>query len=257
MDIGFTEKIKKLNDELYIRGVDRSWLDTNMNNEKFRIYFEMDKRFKNSPERKVRNNIKDFAWYKKVFDLDKKILNAAKFMLKNKSKLLRVEEKSGIHHELITAIIGMETNYANKSQRGNFYAFNALVTQYLLMHGREYFAVRELASLYYISEKINKDVFYFIGSYAGACGWAQFIPSSLNNFFIDYNNNDDDLDIYSIEDCIASIENYFYNHGLNSSNIEDYQSRYNAVYKYNRSDAYAKAVLYIYDELRRKKICRR
>ena len=48
-----------------------------------------------------------------------------------------------------------------------------------------------------------------------------------------------------------SIENYLYNQGLNYENINLLKSRYYAIYKYNPSDAYAKAVLYIYDVLRK------
>jgi hypothetical protein len=70
------------------------------------------------------------------------------------------------------------------------------------------------------------------------------------SFYLDSNDNFSDIDIYSLEDNIVSIENYLYKNGLSAKNINNYESRYKAVYSYNHSDSYVKAVLYMYDKLR-------
>ena len=90
-----------------------------------------------------------------------------------------------------------------------------------------------------------------MGSFLGASGFAQFMPSSLMNCFINSNFNDDDIDIYSVEDTIFSIQNYLYMNKLNKLNINIYESRYYSVFRYNPSKAYVDAVLMIYDELRK------
>jgi membrane-bound lytic murein transglycosylase B len=69
-------------------------------------------------------------------------------------------------------------------------------------------------------------------------------------FFIDSNGIDDDIDPFSIDDTIFSVENYLYKNNLTGENIGDYDSKYKAVFAYNHSDVYVKAVLYIYDGLR-------
>jgi len=78
----------------------------------------------------------------------------------------------------------------------------------------------------------------------------QFIPSSLLAFFIDANAVPEDTDPFSIEDTILSVGNYLYKHNLSGKNIDDYDARYKAVFAYNHSDVYAKAVLFIYNGLR-------
>jgi membrane-bound lytic murein transglycosylase B len=203
-------------------------------------------------ENQVSRKERDFEWYKIHMGLDIKIQNARPFIDKYIKTLEQAEKKHGIHYELITAILGIETSYATSNRSlGNFIIFPALVSQYIFMPKRRNWAARELASLYKFSKKTNKPVYYFMGSFAGACGWAQFIPTSLLKYFIDTQDNDLNIDIYAVDDSIISIENYLFYHGLNIENIHDFNSRYYAVFKYNPSEAYAKAVLYIYDALRR------
>jgi Membrane-bound lytic murein transglycosylase B len=124
------------------------------------------------------------------------------------------------------------------------------VSQYIFAN-RKKFAVREITALYKFSLMTEHPPQYFTSSYAGAIGWGQFIPSSLLAFFIDSNGLDDDIDPFDIEDTIFSVENYLYKNKLTGENIGDYDSKYKAVFAYNHSDAYVKAVLYIYDGLRK------
>jgi len=229
-----------------------TWLNEHLENDSFTIYYNVPDRFYNMAERVVARDDRDFEWYKQLFGLDVKISMGTIFIEKHQNELELVTSRNGIPYELVVAILGMETNFADSLHKGKYYVFNTLVTQYLLMPKREKFALRQLEYLYRFSQRTNTSVFYYIGSFAGACGWAQFIPSSLEEYYIDARDNDEGIDIYDLNDTLHSIENYLYNHGLNGGTSWLLESRYNAVYAYNHSYAYVDAVLYIYDDLIRK-----
>ena len=242
-------KIKELKQQLIMNGVPGEWFDEQMKNETFQIHSNINQYFQKSAEKQAdHDKIYDASWYFTRIGVDAKIEKGKPFIEKNIVMFNRAEAKHGIHKELIAAIIGIETNFADCQQRGKFYAFNSLVSQYIFTNRIE-FAVREITSLYKFSQMTGHPPQYFTSSYAGAIGWGQFIPSSLMAFFIDSNSIDDDIDPFSIEDTIFSVENYLYKNKLSGENIGDYGSNYKAVFAYNHSDVYVKAVLYIYDGL--------
>ncbi|MGA2781867.1 MAG: lytic murein transglycosylase [Smithella sp.] len=242
-------KIKELKQHLIMNGVPGEWFNEQIENETFRIHYNIDQYFQKSAEKQTDHDRKhDIAWYFARIGVDAKIEKGKTFIENHSEIFNRVEAKHGIHKELIAAIIGVETNFADRQQRGKFYAFNSLVSQYIFTN-RTKFAVREITALYKFSQMTGHPPQYFTSSYAGAIGWGQFIPSSLLAFFIDSNGRDDDIDPFSIEDTIFSVENYLYKHKLSGENIGDYDSKYKAVFAYNHSDVYVKAVIYIYDGL--------
>jgi len=243
-------KIKELKQQLIMNGVPGEWFDEQMQNETFRIHSNIDQYFQKSAEKQTDHDKKhDIAWYFARLDVNAKIEKGKPFIKNHIGIFKKAEAKHGIHKELIAAIIGVETNFANKQQRGKFYAFNSLVSQYIFTN-RTKFAVREITALYKFSQMTEHPPQYFTSSYAGAIGWGQFIPSSLLEFFVDSNGIDDDIDPFSIEDTIFSVENYLYKNNLTGEDIGNYDSRYKAVFAYNHSDVYVKAVLFIYDGLR-------
>ena len=235
---------------LAANGVPESWFDEQMQHETFRLHSDINQYFQRSAEKLIDHDKKyDASWYFARLGVDVKIEKGKPFIEKHRDLFERAEAKNGIHKELIAAIIGIETNFADRHQRGKFYAFNVLVSQYLFTR-RSKFALRELTSLYKFSEKTSRPPQYFTSSYAGAIGWGQFIPSSLLSFFVDSNGLNDDIDPFSIEDTIFSVENYLYKNNLSGENIDNYESKYRAVFAYNHSDVYVKAVLFIYDGIR-------
>ena len=243
-------KINELKQQLIVNGVPGEWFDEQIQNETFQIHSNIDQYFQKSAEKQTDHDKKhDISWYFARIGVDAKIEKGKPFIADRIELFQRAEAKHGIHKELIAAIIGIEPNFADHQQRGKFYAFNSLVSQYIFTN-RTKFAVREITSLYKFSLKTGHPPQYFTSSYAGAIGWGQFIPSSLQAFFIDSNGVDDDIDPFDIEDTIFSVENYLYKNNLSGENIDDYNSRYRAVYAYNHSNVYVKAVLYIYDGLR-------
>jgi len=249
-DTRVSAKIKELKKALIANGVPGEWFDKQIQNETFQIYPNIDQYFQKSAEKQTDHDKKhDISWYFARMGVDAKIKKGKPFIEDRILIFNRAEEKHGIHKELIAAIIGVETNFADHQQRGRFYAFNSLVSQYLFTN-RTKFAVREITALYKFSRITKRPPQYFTSSYAGAIGWGQFIPSSLLAFFIDSNGIDNDVDPFSIEDTIFSVENYLYKHNLSGATIGDDNIKYRAVFSYNHSDVYVKAVLYIYDGLR-------
>lgn len=243
-------EIAELRRRLATKGVPEEWFDSQLRHETFQIHPAIACHFQNSVEKMVDQDKKyDASWYFAKMDVAAKIEKGKKFLETNGDIFRRAENKNGIHRELIAAVIGIETNFASNHQRGKFYAFNSLVSQYVFAK-RKKFAVREITALYKFSEKIGQPPQYFTSSYAGAIGWGQFIPSSLLAFFIDANGINKDTDPFCIEDTIFSVENYLHKHNLSGKNINDYNARYKAVFAYNHSDVYVKAVLFIYDGLR-------
>ena len=244
-----TAKIKELKQQLIMNGVSGEWFDEQIQNETFRFHYNIGQYFHKSAEKQTDHDKKyNVSWYFTRIGVDAKIEKGKPFIEKHIEMFNRAEAKHGIHKELIAAIIGIETNFADRQQRGKFYAFNSLVSQYIFTN-RIKFAVREITALYKFSQMTEHPPQYFTSSYAGAIGWGQFIPSSLMAFFIDSNGLDDDIDPFDIEDTIFSVENYLYKNNLSEENISNYNSRYRAVFAYNHSDVYVKAVLYIYDGL--------
>ncbi len=243
-------RIHELKQKLAANGVPNEWFDDQIDHYAFRFHPNMDQYFRKSAEKQTdRDKKRTVEWYFARLGVDAKIEKGKPFVEDHSDVLKRAEAKHGIHKELIAAIIGMETNFAEHRYRGKFYAFNSLVSQYIFAD-RKKFAVREIAALYRFSRKTDQSPWYFKSSYAGAIGWGQFIPSSLLFFFVDEHGINDDIDPFSIEDTIFSIENYLHKNGLSGENMNNRNSRYKAVYAYNHSDAYVQAVLHIYDGLR-------
>jgi len=89
------------------------------------------------------------------------------------------------------------------------------------------------------------------GSYAGAFGYGQFIPSSFNNYAVDF-DKDGIRRAYEWLDVMASIANYLVKNGYPANDYSNSEKVYKAVYAYNHSDNYVKAVLALRDELQKK-----
>ncbi|HOE91236.1 MAG TPA: lytic murein transglycosylase [Candidatus Cloacimonadota bacterium] len=246
--------LDELRAKLELKGIPSAWFIEQVNNDDFKVYLNMKRLFTNMPEHRASRGEITTTDYIKNFGVAQKITRADAFISEYKAVLEKAEKKNGIHYEMILGILAIESDYGNPRHKGTFYTFPALVSQYMLLPWRERFSTNELVALYEFSNLISKDPYHFIGSYAGAAGWGQFIPSSMKTFFLDSNDDFADIDIYSLDDNIVSIENYLFKNGLSGKNIDNYKARYNAVYSYNHSDYYVKAVLQIYDQLREKRL---
>jgi membrane-bound lytic murein transglycosylase B len=137
---------------------------------------EVNDKFTRSAEARVdHTQEKDLDWYFRWFGVDAKVELGREFMAQNDTLLQGVEARYGIHPELVCAVLGMETNFAQERQKGTYYVFNSLVSQYVFMERRRNFALRELKSLYEFSRKSGRETYHFIGSLRGpAAGGSSF-----------------------------------------------------------------------------------
>ena len=149
--------------------------------------------------------------YREIFVTAPRIAAGGEFWEENEAALNRAGSKFGIPIEIIVAVIGVETNYGRN--KGSFRVMDALSTLAFDYPPRARFFRSELRELLLLAREENKDPLELIGSYAGAMGYGQFIPSSFRAYAIDF-DGDGARDIWSNQtDAIGSVANYFFRHG--------------------------------------------
>ena len=154
---------------------------------------------------------KPWKSYRPIFITDARISGGRKFMAEHREELQRVEDRTGVPAEIIVAIIGVETSYGGNM--GNFKVLDALYTLGFYYPKREAFFSSELAHLFQLGKVENFDVTQLKGSYAGAMGYGQFMPSSYINYAKD-GDNDGRRNLFSnLDDVFSSVANYFVGHG--------------------------------------------
>ena len=123
---------------------------------------------------------------------------------KNNSLIINVESKFNVEKELLLSLMGIETNFGK--YLGKMDILSSLATLSYDKRRSEFFTNELIIILKLIDAGVvNSDILY--GSWAGAFGNFQFMPSTINNYAIDY-NNDDLIDLKSTEDSFASAANY-------------------------------------------------
>ena len=167
----------------------------------------------------------------------KSVERGQQVLKKNREILEKVEGLFGVDKEIILGILRVETNFG--SSTGTYPVFNSLLTMSLIENRRSSWAEEELIELLRICKGQNKDPLSIKGSWAGAFGACQFIPSSYARFAVD-GNGDGIVDLFDFHDAVASIANYLKRHGFEKHNSS--KSR-EAVYAYNHCDNYVNAVL--------------
>ncbi len=161
----------------------------------------------NRPAEKVRS----WADYRPIFMTDRRIEGGVAFMAQHRDELARVSAATGVPAEYIVAIIGVETSYG--AITGKYRVLDALYTLAFGYPKRAPFFAGELAQLFALGKEEGTDVATLQGSYAGAMGWGQFMPSSWRNWGRD-GDGDGRRDLLGDpEDVFASIANYFVAHG--------------------------------------------
>ncbi|MEC8833780.1 MAG: lytic murein transglycosylase B [Pseudomonadota bacterium] len=149
--------------------------------------------------------------YREIFVTASRIAAGIEFWKENEAALNRARLEFGIPGEIIVAVIGVETNYGRN--KGSFRVMDALSTLAFDYPPRARFFRGELRELLLLAREENKDPLELIGSYAGAMGYGQFIPSSFRAYAKDF-DGDGRRDIWSNRtDAIGSVANYFDRHG--------------------------------------------
>lgn len=155
-------------------------------------------------------------WYKyrKIFLKQPRIKAGVQFWHENAETLAAVEKETGVSAAIIVAIIGVETQYGQHT--GNYRVIDALSTLAFAYPPRSQFFRSELENFLLLCKEEQIYPLTPTGSYAGAMGVPQFMPSSYRNYAIDF-NGDSRRDIWhNSKDVIASIANYFAKHGWQS-----------------------------------------
>lgn len=167
--------------------------------------------------------VKPWNEYRPMFISQARIDGGKKFLAEHRDELMRVQQRTGVPAEVIVAIIGVETSYGGNT--GNYRVLDALYTLafYYPRSGdpaklerevrRELFFRDELSKLFILARDEKLDITALKGSYAGAMGMGQFMPSSYLDFAVD-GNGDGRRDLFtSYDDVFSSIANYFVKKG--------------------------------------------
>ena len=206
------------------------------------------------------------------FAADQPIEKAKKYMGKYREEFDRAEKTYGVDSRVITAILLVESRLGK--YLGTRSTLNTLSTLASLMdpttrkkfynqipkakrisrkkfersaQKRSKWAYKELKAYLKYTHKEGLDPAVIPGSFAGAMGLSQFMPSSILSYGKD-GDNDGSIDLYTHADAIASIANYLKSHGWHPGISRKKAEK--VIYKYNHSEYYVRAILKIADLLK-------
>ena len=170
------------------------------------------------------------------------------FFFDNKIVFKKIIQDFKIDPLIVVAIVGVETSYGEI--HAEYSVFNSLYTQALNFPQRKVWATKELFELLVYCKEAGVDPFALRGSYAGAFGYGQFIPSSFRHLSIDYNQNGK-KEPYNWEDVLGSIAHYLKENKYpdDYNNFSFRSKSWQAIRTYNRSDHYANTIIELRNEL--------
>lgn len=153
---------------------------------------------------------KNWALYRSRFIDDTRIAAGVAFWNRHAEWLRKAEAEYGVPPEIVVGIVGVETLYGRNT--GDFRVLDSLATLAFDFppgrRDRSDFFRDELEQLFVLSAREHRDPASFRGSYAGALGWPQFMPSSWNRYAVDF-DGDGRVDLNgSIPDVIGSVAHY-------------------------------------------------
>ena len=143
--------------------------------------------------------------YRKLHVTEAMIQRGVAFFEEHEATLRRAEDDYGVAPEVIVAILGVETRYGGFTGRTR--VLDALATQAFDHPSRGDFFLSELAAFLALTRETALKPTEPEGSYAGAMGWAQFMPSNYRRLAVDY-DDDGSIDLWTPADAIGSIARY-------------------------------------------------
>ena len=202
----FNDWKKRFKKKAISEGVSRSTVDNLIDNSKF--LSDVIKYDRYQPE-----FYEDTKTYILKRSSTKKI-KLGKIVLNKESNIInKVSSEFKVDKNLLLALMGIETNFGN--YLGKMDIISSLATLSYDKRRSEFFT-NELITLLKLVDKSIIDPSTLFGSWAGAFGNFQFMPSTIKNYAIDY-NNDGSIDLKNIEDSFASAANYLNNLGWNDN----------------------------------------
>ena len=145
---------------------------------------------------------------------NKKVLIGLKFYKKNFDLIDKIEKNYNIEKELLLSLMGIETNFG--TYVGKMDILSSLATLSFDERRSEFFS-NELLILLKLIENKQVDYKTLYGSWAGAFGFFQFMPSTIKNYALDYDNNNN-IDLKNNKDAYASAANYLNKIGWKKNN---------------------------------------
>jgi membrane-bound lytic murein transglycosylase B len=156
-----------------------------------------------------------WAEYRKIFITKERVNAGVTFWRENREMLNRINKETGVSIEMIVGIIGVETYFGRIT--GNDRVLDALATLAFEYPKRSKFFRNELVQFLILTREEDIDATVPIGSYAGAMGRPQFMPSSFRAYAVDA-TGDGKRDIWNDwADVSGSVANYFLEHGWRAS----------------------------------------
>ncbi len=179
-----------------------------------------------SLDKKQPESTLDFKGYLNNIGFKNKVAKGKEFLKNNKQTLEIISKIYNVEPEIIVALVGMESDYGKI--QGRFNIIDSIASLAYDGRRKDLFENQLLAAIK-IAEEDDLDYKDFKGSWAGAMGWCQFMPTSFRDFAVDH-NNDGVRDIWGTkEDIFASAANYLSLHGWErgESNVAKFDEKAN------------------------------
>ncbi len=155
--------------------------------------------------------VKPWKDYRPIFITEARISKGVDFWNKHADALARAEKECGVPAQVIVSIIGVETFYGGNT--GSWRVLDALSTLCFDYQPRAEFFCQQLREFLILTREQQVDPLTLKGSYAGAMGLPQFMPSSFRAYAVDF-DGDGHIDIWTNPvDAIGSVASYFKRHG--------------------------------------------
>jgi membrane-bound lytic murein transglycosylase B len=149
--------------------------------------------------------------YRNIFLTEERIAAGVRFWGEHAETLQQISERYGVAPEMIVSIVGIETYFGTRM--GRYRVLDALATLAFAYPPRSAFFTSELESFLLLTREEDVDPTAALGSYAGAMGAGQFIPSSYRAYAVD-GDADGKRDLWTNwNDVFGSVANYFARHG--------------------------------------------
>ncbi len=191
----------------------------------------------------------DWEDYRRIFVNQKRVDRGVDFYNQYSALIHDTADRYGVDPFLILSFVGVETWYGKHTSE--YSVFNSLHTLIHHVPRRAKFAEDEMVAWFMICRVDGLPPLGTKGSYAGAFGYGQFMPTSFKKYAVD-GDGDGMREPYDWPDVLASIANYLLKRGNYAPGSTDFSAdsqNWRAVYKYNPSRNYVRAVLELRREL--------
>lgn len=155
--------------------------------------------------------------YRELFLTQERIQAGVNFWRANQQVLEKAQDKFNVPASIIVAIIGVETLYGK--HQGHYRVLDALTTLAFYYPKRSPFFTKELEEYLLLCREQGISPTGYLGSYAGAIGKPQFMPSSYRFYAVDFAGKGKRDLINDDNDVIASVANYFHKHGWKMNEV--------------------------------------